>query len=66
MNGAALKVFISYAHDDEAQWRDLEKHLAQLRNDEAIAVWRDHEIVAGEEWEKRSSRSSKPRTSSCW
>lgn len=52
MKGPPFRVFISYAHDDEGLWKALDNHLAQLRNDEAIAVWQDRQSLAGQEWEE--------------
>ncbi len=46
-----FEVFISYAHEDQALLKELEKHLATLRRQNIIASWYDGAITAGEEWE---------------
>jgi hypothetical protein len=46
----ALEVFISYAHEDQALLKELEKHLATLRRQNIIASWYDGNITPGEEW----------------
>ncbi len=48
----SLSVFISYAHEDEALLRELENHLAMLRNQGIITTWNDRNISAGTEWER--------------
>jgi hypothetical protein len=39
-----LKLFISYAHEDDALREKLDAHLAQLRRDDLIEEW--HEDIA--------------------
>jgi len=46
-----LRLFISYAHEDEPLLRKLLKHLAILRRTERIENWHDREIMPGEEWQ---------------
>ena len=46
-----FEVFISYAHEDQALLKELEKHLATLRRQNIIASWYDGAIIPGEEWE---------------
>ena len=41
------KVFLSYAHADEAFKNELVKHLAPLRRRGAISVWHDRRLVPG-------------------
>ena len=48
-----IKVFYSYAREDELLRRDLEKHLINLRRQGFIDNWYDGEITAGTEWELR-------------
>ncbi len=50
MSRGAIKVFISYSHDDEVLREELEKHLALLRREGRIHTWHDRKILAGEEW----------------
>ena len=47
---APLKVFISYAHADEAHRKTLAKHLSALEDEGLIAVWHDRKITGGREW----------------
>ncbi len=45
-----VTVFYSYSHADERLREQLEKHLALLRRQGAIAAWHDRQIGAGTEW----------------
>jgi predicted ATPase len=45
-----LKIFYSYAHEDERLRKQLEKHLALLRNQGVISEWHDRQIPASSEW----------------
>ncbi len=47
----AIKVFYSYAHEDEKLRDKLEKHLALLRREGVIKEWHDRKIGAGKEWQ---------------
>ncbi len=44
-----MKVFISYAHHDQAMLERLHTHLAMLRREGGIAEWYDRDILAGGE-----------------
>jgi len=46
---SAIKLFYSYAHEDEALRDDLAKHLAVLRRQGLISSMHDREIIAGSE-----------------
>ncbi len=46
-----LKIFISYAHEDEDYSRELQKHLSQLRREGIIEDWSDSAIMAGADWD---------------
>jgi type II secretory pathway predicted ATPase ExeA/tetratricopeptide (TPR) repeat protein len=46
----AVKVFYSYAHEDEGHREELEKALKSLRHKGEIEEWHDRKISAGEEW----------------
>lgn len=46
----SLKVFVSYAHEDEDFRTQLEKHLSALRRRGLISIWNDRRITAGTEW----------------
>ncbi|HEV2655399.1 MAG TPA: toll/interleukin-1 receptor domain-containing protein, partial [Ktedonobacteraceae bacterium] len=50
INGSAINVFISYAHEDEALLRQLQTHLSPLKRQGLIATWYDRQIVAGSNW----------------
>jgi hypothetical protein len=46
-----VRIFVSYAHADEALKKELDKYLKVLRRSGKIAVWQDRELVAGDEWD---------------
>lgn len=48
---APLRIFISYAHEDEKILRRLLQHLASLRRQGTISSWHDRCLMPGEEWE---------------
>ncbi len=48
----AIKIFISYAHEDESLLRQLETHLILLKRQGIISTWHDREIVPGTNWAK--------------
>jgi tetratricopeptide (TPR) repeat protein len=48
-----LRLFISYAHEDEEQLRELERHLSQLRREGCIEDWHDRHLTGGTEWRGR-------------
>jgi len=47
-----VKLFISYAHADDALRHEFTKHLAALRNQGLVDDWHDGRIAPGETWEK--------------
>jgi hypothetical protein len=47
-----VKLFISYAHRDEALRRELTKHLATLKRQGIISEWHGREIAPGAEWDR--------------
>ena len=49
MKAQSLKLFYSYAHEDERYRDELEKHLAMLRNKGVIKEWHDRKLIAGNE-----------------
>jgi hypothetical protein len=49
---AKISLFYSYAHEDEAFVRELEKQLGMLKRLGVIATWHDRQIQAGESWER--------------
>jgi len=46
----AIKVFFSYAHEDEDLRNELEKHLTILKRQGIVKAWHDREISDGTEW----------------
>ena len=46
-----VKIFYSYAHEDEAFQKTLEKHLKILERNGVISGWHRRKIGPGEEWE---------------
>jgi hypothetical protein len=47
----SIKVFISYAHTDQALCKKLQDHLSPLIRSGRMTIWQDQEIPAGENWE---------------
>ncbi len=47
----SVKVFISYAHDDQELHEQLRNHLSPLERLEKITIWHDQKILPGEDWE---------------
>jgi internalin A len=45
-----VRVFVSYAHDDERQLNRLDAILDVLEHQHGLAAWRDKRLIAGEEW----------------
>lgn len=52
-----VKLFYSYAHEDEELRKSLENHLSGLRRSGVIAEWHDRRIVAGSEWKGQIDKS---------
>ncbi len=46
-----LKIFLSYAHEDEAMKNELDKYLISLKRLGKVDVWSDQVIKAGDEWD---------------
>jgi hypothetical protein len=51
MSNVPIKVFISYAHDDESLRKELDVHLKSLEQDGLISSWHDREILAGQRFD---------------
>lgn len=47
----ALRVFVSYSHQDEALKNELIKHLSPLKRLNLIDEWHDRKINAGDQWD---------------
>jgi hypothetical protein len=53
---AGIKVFLSYAHRDEALQKEFAEHLGALKREGIIQVWWDHQIPLGSNWDEEISR----------
>ncbi|WP_131785042.1 toll/interleukin-1 receptor domain-containing protein [Protofrankia symbiont of Coriaria ruscifolia] len=51
----SLKIFYSYAHEDEPILAKLHKHLAPLRHEQIVADWYDRELLPGAGWDSEIS-----------
>lgn len=47
-----IRIFFSYAHEDEKFREELEKHLSFLKRSKKIIGWHDRRISAGANWEQ--------------
>lgn len=47
-----LRVFISYAHEDNPFRQKLETYLSPLRREGLVEIWSDRAIEPGQEWEQ--------------
>jgi hypothetical protein len=50
------RIFISYAHEDEAEMLQMQKFLAPLLRDDRTEIWVDRHIQAGASWEEEIMR----------
>lgn len=46
-----VRLFVSYAHDDERQLKRLDLILDVLEQQHGLTSWRDKRLIAGEEWD---------------
>lgn len=51
-----LKVFVSYSHADKELKDRLVKHLLPLEHENLIDIWVDHQISAGDDWDKEIAK----------
>lgn len=51
----AMKLFLSYSHQDEELKNQFETHLSQFKRDKLIESWNDRKITPGENWCKEIS-----------
>jgi internalin A len=51
-----VRVFVSYAHDDERKLKRLDLILDVLEQQHGLASWSDERLIAGEEWDKEIRR----------
>lgn len=47
-----VRLFVSYAHDDERQLKRLDLMLDVLEQQHHLASWRDTRLIAGDEWDE--------------
>ena len=47
-----VSIFVSYAHEDEALKKELDKYLKVLKRSAKVRVWNDRELIAGQEWDR--------------
>ena len=57
-----IKVFISYAYEDQELHKKLKDHLRSLERSGQITIWQDQEIRAGEIGKKRLMPASLRQT----
>lgn len=57
MTETHIKLFYSYAHEDEKFRDELEKHLSILKRNRIITEWYDRQIKAGMEWESEINQN---------
>ncbi len=53
----AKKIFISYAHADEAAMQELDKFLGPLERSGDIRIWTDRNILPGQRWKEEILRN---------
>jgi internalin A len=51
-----VRVFVSYAHEDERQLRRLDAILDVLEQQHGLTSWRDKRLIAGDEWDEEIRR----------
>lgn len=51
-----LRLFISYAHEDDPFRQKLETHLSSLKRQGVVEIWSDRTIEPGQEWEQSISQ----------
>ena len=50
MADSVVKIFTSYAHEDEDMKDQLDKYLKVLKRSGKIETWNDRELIPGQEW----------------
>src|SRR5690348_14800437 len=51
-----VKIFFSYAHEDELFLNKLKKHLRPIEREGLVDFWYDRDISTGSEWEPEISK----------
>ena len=52
MTGDPLRAFVSYAHEDDAYLKPLQKQLRRLEKKGFVKAWTDRELRAGADWNR--------------
>jgi hypothetical protein len=53
---APVRIFVSYAHDDERQLKRLDLMLQILEQQHGLTAWRDQRLIAGDQWDEEIRR----------
>lgn len=48
-----IRIFFSYASEDEALQQQLESHLSIFRQNEAVSLWHKRVVYPGEDWQEK-------------
>jgi internalin A len=51
-----VRVFVSYAHDDEPRLKRLDSMLGVLERQHGLTAWHDKRLIAGDEWDQEIRR----------
>ncbi len=51
-----VRIFVSYAHEDERHLKRLDALLDVLEQHQSITAWRDRRLIAGDEWDAEIRR----------
>ena len=52
-----VRIFLSYAHEDESYKNRLDIHFTPLKQSMNISTWNDREVLAGSDWDKEISEN---------
>ena len=55
-----VRVFVSYAHDDERQLKRLDAILDVLEQQHGLSAWRDQRLITGDQWDEEIRRRLLP------
>jgi hypothetical protein len=53
VNNKKIKIFSSYAHEDEDMRIEMDKYLKVLKRSGKIDTWNDRALLAGQEWDNK-------------
>ncbi|MCH8046006.1 MAG: TIR domain-containing protein [Planctomycetes bacterium] len=51
-----VRVFVSYAHEDERQLKRLDSMLGVLERQHGLTAWHDQRLIAGDQWDEEIRR----------